>query len=155
MIRFPRGVLRLSVLGLLALGACSDATGPDDAAALLAQNRDLWASAGVTSYRYTISRSCECVPESAGPVTVEVRDGQVVDRRYASGAAVNLQYSEIFTTVPGLFAIIQEAVDLPAASLAVRYHEQFGYPESIAIDRVAGAVDDEVSYRVTGFTVLR
>lgn len=149
--------LRLTrpILFALALAGCSDTTGPDDPAVLLEQNRALWSRSGVTSYRYTISRSCECVPESAGPVTIDVRDGLVVDRRYESGAAVNLQYSEVFTTVPGLFAIIQDAVDLPAASIAVRYNKDLGYPESIAIDQVAGAVDDEVSYRVTGFTVLR
>lgn len=140
---------------LLVLPGCTDATGPDDPAAQLERNRALWSSAGVTSYRYTITRSCECTPESAGPVTVEVRNGLVVDRRYESGAAVSPQYSEIFTTVPGLFDIIGEAVALPAASLAVRYNRDYGYPESIAIDWVAGAVDDEVSYRVGSFNVLR
>lgn len=140
---------------LLVLASCSDPTGPDDAAALLERNRDAWFNTGVTSYRYTITRSCECLPESAGPVTVEVRNGLVVDRRYESGAAVSPQYSGIFTTVPGLFDIIEEAVALPAASLSVRYNEDYGYPESIAIDWVAGAVDDEVSYRVSDFTILR
>ena len=140
---------------LLALAGCSDMTGPDDAAALLEHNRAIWSGAGVTSYRYTITRACECTPESAGPVTVEVRNGLVVDRRYESGAAVSPQYSEVFTTVPGLFDIIQEAVTLPAASLSVRYNEDYGYPESIAIDWVAGAVDDEVSYRVGSFNVFR
>ena len=149
---------RLCLAPLLALtlvAGCSDATGSDDPAGLLAENRANWSKSGVTSYRYVISRSCECLPESAGPVTVEVRDGQVVSRRYGSGAAVSPQYSEIFTTVPGLFEVIQEAVDLPAASLAVRYHQALGYPESIAIDWVAGAIDDEVSYRVNDFTILR
>ena len=140
---------------LLALAGCTDATGPDDAAALLEHNRSVWSGAGITSYRYTITRACECTPESAGPVTVEVRNGLVVDRRYESGAAVSPQYSEVFTTVPGLFDIIQEAVTLPAASLSVRYNQDYGYPESIAIDWVAGAVDDEVSYRVGSFNVFR
>lgn len=149
--RFPWALLPT----LIVLAGCSDATGPDDAAALLEHNRAVWSSAGVTDYRYTITRSCECTPESAGPVTVEVRNGLVVDRRYESGAAVSPQYSEVFTTVPGLFDIIEGAVALPAASLSVRYHEDYGYPESIAIDWVAGAVDDEVSYRVGSFTVLR
>jgi len=151
----PFRLFRALLPALLVLAGCSDATGPDDAAALLEHNRDVWFNAGVTSYRYTITRSCECTPESTGPVTVEVRNGLVVDRRYDSGAAVSPQYSEIFTTVPGLFDIIEEAVSLPAASLSVRYNEDYGYPESIAIDWVAGAVDDEVSYRVGSFNVLR
>lgn len=157
MLSFPRSprLARALLPALLALAGCSDATGPDDAAALLEHNLAVWSGAGVTNYRYTITRSCECTPESTGPVTVEVRNGLVVDRRYQSGAAVSPQYSEIFTTVPGLFDIIEEAVALPAASLSVRYNEDYGYPESIAIDWVAGAVDDEVSYRVGSFNVFR
>jgi hypothetical protein len=151
----PFRLSRVLLPALLVLAGCSDATGPDDAAALLEQSREIWFNAGIASYRYTITRSCECTPESAGPVTVEVKNGLVVDRRYESGAAVSPQYSEIFTTVPGLFDIIEEAVALPAASLSVRYHEDYGYPQSIAIDWVAGAVDDEVSYRVSDFTILR
>jgi hypothetical protein len=146
---------RVGFLAVMVTTACTDATGPDDAAGLLQQNRELWARSAVTSYRYVIVRSCECAPESAGPVTVEVRDGQIVARRYESGAPVELQFSAVFTTVPGLFDLIEEAVTLPAASLAVRYHPDLGYPESIAIDWVAGAVDDEVSYRISDFTELR
>ena len=46
-----------------------------------------------------------------------------------------------------------EALRREAAGLAVRYNATFGYPESIQIDWVAGAVDDEVSYRITDFSL--
>ena len=38
--------------------------------------------------------------------------------------------------------------------MAVRYDGAYGYPVSIQIDWVAGAVDDEVSYHITEFSVL-
>jgi hypothetical protein len=149
--RLGRFLLATTLLG----SACSDVTGPDDPGSQLALARTRWASAGISSYRYTISRSCECLPESAGPVVVEVREGQIIDRRYETGAAVSPQYADVFTSVPGLFDLITVALTAPAASLSVRYHPEIGYPESIAIDWVAGAVDDEISYRITGFMALR
>lgn len=142
----------LSAILLLGVAACSDTTGLSSPEDLLSQNRALWGRKGPASYEYVITRSCECLPESAGPVTVVVRGGQVDTRHYASGAPVDPQYDQLFTSVPGLFELIQHAVDLPAAALAVRYNGELGYPESIQIDWVAGAVDDEVSYRITEFT---
>jgi len=136
------------------LGACAAPTAPDNPGDQLEQARARWQQSGVVSYRYTITRSCECTPEMAGPVTVEVRSGQVASRRYEGGSAVDPQYADLFATVPGLFDLIERAIRLPAASVSVRYHGRLGYPESVAIDQVAGVVDDEVSYRVTGFTTL-
>jgi len=153
LMRLTAGVLALTVT--LGLSACASPTAPEDPLLLLERNEATWSRAGVTSYRYTIARSCFCVPESSGPVTVEVRSGQVVDRRYESGLGVSPQYSDIFTSVPGLFGLIREAAAYPAASVTVRYHPQLGYPESIAIDWVAGAVDDEVSYRISALTLIR
>ena len=59
----------------------------------------------------------------------------------------------MFTSVPGLFDLIDEAIRRDVAGLGVRYNSEFGYPESIQIDWLAGAVDDEVSYRITDFTL--
>jgi len=145
---------RLWVPALLLLAGCSDATGPGDQHALLQQNLALWSRRGPADYQFTITRICECLPETAGPVLIEVRDGQVNDRRYDSGAAVSPQYDDLFRPIPGLFDLISQALETPAAALSVRYNRRYGYPESIQIDWVAGVVDDEVSYRVDGFVPL-
>jgi hypothetical protein len=145
---------KLLLVLLLALAGCSGSTGPTDASTALAQSRVRWSRTGIIDYQFTIARVCECTPESAGPVVVEVRDGLVVEQKYASGVSVDPQYSDLFTSVPGLFDLIDEAIRREAAGLAVRYNPDFGYPESIQIDWVAGAVDDEVSYRVTNFTLM-
>jgi hypothetical protein len=139
---------------LVATGACSSSTGPSDQAQALALSRARWYSSGIADYQFTIARLCECSAESAGPVVVEVRDGEVSERKYVSGISVDPQYADLFTAVPGLFELIDEALRRDAAGLAVRYNPAWGYPESIQIDWVAGAVDDEVSYRITDFTLL-
>ena len=144
----------LLLLSLAALAACSDSTDPTDPASALADARARWAGAGVANYQYTITRGCECSPESVGPVIIEVRNHQVQTRRYLSGTAVDPQFAELFTAVPGLFDLIDEALQAPAAGLAVRYNAEFGYPETIQIDWVAGFADDEVSYHVSDFTIL-
>jgi hypothetical protein len=139
---------------LVAAGACSDATDPTDQGQALALSRDRWNDSGIANYRFTIARLCECAPETVGPVVVEVRGGEVSDRKYASGVTVDPQYADLFTNVPGLFDLIDEAIRRDAAGLAVRYNAAYGYPESIQIDWVAGAVDDEVSYRISDFTLM-
>ena len=139
---------------LVAAGACSNSTGPSDQAQALALSRARWYDSGITDYQFTIARLCECTAESAGPVVVEVRDGEVSERKYVSGISVDPQYADLFTAVPGLFELIDEALRRDAAGLAVRYNAAWGYPESIQIDWVAGAVDDEVSYRITDFSLL-
>ena len=147
--------MRNALLSLLViLAACSGATEPSDPAAALAQSRTRWYNAGITDYEFTITRVCECLAESTGPVVVEVRNGVIEERRYAGGSPVDPQYADLFTAVPGLFDLVEEAIQREAAGLAVRYNDTYGYPESIQIDWVAGAVDDEVSYRITGFTLL-
>ena len=146
-----RGLL---LLCLAAFAACSDSTDPTDPATALADARARWARSGVADYQYTITRGCECSPESVGPVVIEVRNSQVVTRRYLTGTAVDPQFAELFAAVPGLFDLIDEAIQGDAVGLAVRYNEEYGYPETIQIDWVAGVADDEVSYHISDFTVL-
>lgn len=144
---------KFSLVLLFVLAGCTSASGPTDAATALALNRARWFGSGIADYEFTIARVCECLPEMAGPVVVEVRGGVVQERTYASGTSVDPQYADLFTGVPGLFDLIDEAIRRDAAGLAVRYDATYGYPESIQIDWVAGAVDDEVSYRITDFTI--
>lgn len=139
---------------MLAIAACSSPTEPIDQRAVLAHNRSVWQAAGVTHYRFSLLRGCMCQPESIGPVVIEVRDGDIVNRHYTTGASVDPQFAELFTTIPGLFDLVETALDLQAAGVAVRYHRKMGYPETIQIDWVAGTTDDEVSYRVSEFTEL-
>lgn len=145
---------KLPLVLLLALAGCTSSSGPTDPVTALAFSRARWFNAGISDYQFTIARVCECLPEMAGPVVVEVRGGAVVERTYASGTSVDPQYADLFTAVPGLFDLIDEAIRRDAAGLAVRYNAEYGYPESIQIDWVAGAVDDEVSYRITDFALL-
>lgn len=148
----------VSLLFLLALGsgACGDlATSPLDTSSELARARSAWNRSGIVSYRFTLVRYCECLPETTVPIVVEVIDGQVPLRTYlTSGSPVDSRFDPIFPTIPGLHDVIRDAIDRQAVAISVRYDEH-GVPLSIGIDYQAGVVDDEVTYRISDFERLK
>ena len=115
----------------------------------LARAQDRWASHGVTQYVIRIQRSCFC----GGPLDVEVRvNGANVSRiDRATGDPIAPQFALAFPTVLGLFQVIAEQIDLPAASLTVSYDPTYGYPLSIVADPIGNAVDDEFGYTISEF----
>ena len=145
-------IVRITLgVALIAATACQNGTGPKWGASA-AQAR--WNERRPVSYRYTVSRSCECAPESLGPVIVTVTNGAVQSRRYSStGADVPQTYAESFPTIDELFEIIDEARRDRVAHLDVDYDPTWGFPTRISIDRDAGTVDDEILYTVSAFTL--
>ena len=134
---------------LVALVACSGTTSPDRE---LRAAQALWGQRGLTSYDITVTVSCECTAEMTGPVVVSVRDDIVTSRTYVSnGAAVGLAHAELFPTIEGLFAKIEDARQRDAASLDVDYDPVFGYPSRIAIDYNRQYADDEIIYTAKDF----
>jgi uncharacterized protein DUF6174 len=126
-------IRRPSVISLvIALAACgSSSTAPADS---LAAARARWARTGPAAYSYTILRTCECLPETSGPVTVNVRNGVVESQQYvSSGAAVTAQYAAIFPAVEGLFTIIDNAIRNGTKPLTTQYDPTFGFPTRIAL----------------------
>jgi hypothetical protein len=131
------------------LAACNGTTAPDWE---LRAAQARWSQRGLPSYDITVSRGCECLPESTGPAVVSVRDGIVVSRTYVSnGAPVGLAYAESYPTVEGLFKKIDDARRQNPASLEVDYDPTFGYPRRIAIDYDRQMVDDEIVYYASDF----
>ncbi len=57
----------------------------------------------------------------------------------------NIEISS-FHSIEGLFGIIEAAVGEQADEIAVTYHADLGYPETIYIDYIKLAIDDERSF---------
>ena len=149
---FPSILSAVRVLVLVAgVAGCASATAPDRE---LEAARQRWADRGPADYRVTIARTCECLPEMAGPVLVEVRGGSVSRRYVATGEAVAAAQAELFPEVPGLFELVADARDRRAARMEVIYDPVLGYPTRIAIDYDATAADDEVVYLASDFQSL-
>ena len=138
-------------VALIVSTACQDSTGIGWGASA-AQAR--WNERRPASYRYTVSRSCECMAETTAPVIVTITNGAVASRRYVStGADVAPAYAALYPTIDELFAIIDEARRDHVASLDVTYDPTWGFPTHVSIDRNASMVDDEILYVVSAFTL--
>ena len=139
--------MRLLLLSLL-LAACSapsvvppaDVTVGDE----LALARALWADANMEDYEMTITRSCFCPPEWRGPYTVTVEEGEVASVIYE---ATPVGVGEP-PTVEGLFELLETAYAEGAVRVDVSYHEDWGYPMSLYIDKEEMMADEEIGYEV-------
>lgn len=131
-------------------------------AALLAeveQNRRLWASAGIDHYQVTSRQICFCLPSQ---LLTEVKDGQVVQVVQLPEVVDGSEGWNRIRTVDDAFAVIEEFVERSRSStgldetgeINVTFHPQLGYPVSVSMDWILGAVDDEVTYQFSDLIPL-
>lgn len=124
--------------------------------AQLQQSKRLWAKQKIANYRYTLSRSCFCVPEARQPVKIEVRNGKVTSLVAAnSGKAVNPEYFSKYDSIPKLFDIVQDAIAKKAHRISVTYHPTLGYPTKIEIDYDQQMADEELYVTVENLEVIK
>jgi hypothetical protein len=159
---FPRLRARRSIGGLLAmvvlLAACGPLvptpTVPTDPSPmtpkqpLMAEfdrNLAIWQASGITRYAFVWTPSCFCL---TAPRLV-VADG---DQVRVDGMPVDLRGSnDTPAGVPGLFQMVRRAI--AGDRLSVTYDAVTGIPISMDSDPMANAVDDELSFQVTGWTL--
>lgn len=128
------------------LAACEPLGLGDDGRDRLEENRRRWERNGYASYDLTVRAHCFC--GIVEPVRIEVRDGvRVATILVSSGEPVPVQ-ADWFPTVPGLFDIVEDAIERDAHALDVRYHDDLGVPMRIEIDYIGNAIDDEVTWTV-------
>ncbi len=148
----------LRVLLALAPAACGLGTfAPSGPADDLRAARAEWERQGVSSYRYSISRSCgECVPGADAPARVEVRDGRTVSVTALNPARpIRAELFDTFDTVEELFATVEEVIAGEPYRFSAQYDSQLGYPVSYAADLHREHVDDERGFVIQDFEVIR
>ena len=137
--------VRVVLVSLTALAACSDLTGPK---AELTDARERWESRRLRDYDYSFQRICFCIEETTRAVTIRVQGGVVTAAWYLSDnapvPAANLRF---YPTVDELFETIEEAIDRKAARLEVEYDRATGHPTRIDIDYSEQVADDEMWLR--------
>ena len=105
------------------------------------QNQNKWTSQNISTYSFDVEAICFCPYRE--PIHVEVRNGAPTTKNEIEINSVN-----------DLFQIVHDANET-ADAVSAAYDAQYGFPSYIAIDYIRQAVDDEVSYRVTNFQILR
>jgi hypothetical protein len=143
---FP--ILIFAVL-LSACGAAASASSEYE------QNLELWQEQDINHYRFQLSILCFCPYAGQMPLTIEVSDGQAISIETADGSEPGpnmLFYSQV-ATIDDLFDTLAKALD-EADEVKVAYDPTYGFPQTIDIDNIKEAIDDEISYEVTNFEVL-
>ena len=117
----------------------------------LGEARAVWATSGISSYRYTITRQCFCMETYIGPFTVRVRDGVSTATRTSDGSEVDPLILELLPlSAEELFAFVEERQ--AQASFRVTYDQTTGLPLSVWSDPIPEAADDELGIEVRDFT---
>lgn len=134
------------------LSACSSVTAPESE---LASARQRWAERGPTSYTYILARTCECLPETTGPVAITVQDGAVISRVYVrTGTPVAASHQSQFPPIEGVFDMIDEAIRRRTEQLRADYHPTLGYPLNIGINLHLLEVDGGLKVIISEFRTL-
>jgi len=123
------------------------------------QNLKKWQDAGIEHYRYSLHIGCFCPFRNYMPLSIEVKDGEVVSMDRADGTPIlsdNQTYKifEPYSTLDRLFAQLKAALTGGNDEVRVTYDSAYGFPDTIYIDRIKEAVDDEISFSVKDFEVL-
>ncbi len=116
----------------------------------LVEARTVWASSGISNYRYTITRQCFCMETYIGPFAVQVQNGVSIATRLSDGSEVDPIILELLPlSAEELFAFAEERQE--QASFRVTYDQATGLPLSVWSDPIPQAADDELGIEVRDF----
>lgn len=145
--------ITLLLLALI-LAACSAAGGSE-----LSRNQAKWQDAGITHYSFQLSVGCFCLFRSQMPLTIEVKDGEIVSMTDVNGEAFPMDdpMSELVmkhATIDRLFSELGSDSVQKADRLTMSFDPTYGFPVEVAIDYIELAADDELYLSVAGFEPL-
>ena len=123
------------------------------------RNQQKWQDANITHYRMELNISCFCAFRDQMPLTVEVRDGQILSLAAIDGTLVldtdpNYEFFAPHATIDQLFAELDAALNGGADSVTVTYDATYGFPTEIGIDYSQETADEEMYFSISGFEVL-
>ena len=122
----------------------------------LQRSKQLWAKPKISNYRYTLRRSCFCLPKSTEPVSIAVRNGKVTSMvAVSNGQPVNREDFAKYDSIAKLFNIVEDAIAKKAHQLSVTYHPTLGYPTQINIDYDQMMADEELYITVENLQPLK
>lgn len=122
----------------------------------LRRSKQLWAKQKISNYRYTLRRSCFCLPKATEPVRIAVRNGKVTSMVAASnGQPVNREYFTKYDSIAKLFDIVEDAIAKKAHRVSVTYHPTLGYPTQITIDYDQMMADEELYITIDNLQPLK
>ncbi len=147
-------VISVVLLGLIAAAVL--ATGvvriPHVAAMLeIRQNRELWQRKAIKDYQFVFQLGCFCLSEYLIPTRITVRDGQIVEAVNAeTGEPISGPRRAELSTLDGLFDAAYDYAQT-ADAIDLGFDANYGFINSLSVDHIKQAVDDEFGYSVKEF----
>lgn len=143
---------------VLILAACASAPGGETGTEL-SRNQQKWEDANISHYSFQLGVTCFCPVGGVMPMTVEVKDGEVVSLVDVNGEAFHAtdplnDLIEKYVTIDRIFSELNSDSVQNAERLEVTYDPTYGFPSDVVIDFVEVVADDELYLSVTGFEPL-
>ena len=143
----------------VAAAATQIADGASDAAVAIATLHKRWEEAGIRNYRFSLMVGCFCPMAAIMPITIEVRDGNVVSMRDGNDASVTaddptMSFFRTYTTIDGIYAELTSTRFADADKLTITFDPTYPVPATVNADFIEMAADDELFLGVSGFTVV-
>ncbi len=121
----------------------------------LDRHRKVWNARGLGDYQYVFQRFCFCGDDATRAMLVTVHADAISSVVYAeNGTPVAPGIAQDAPSIPGLFDLVQSALDRRAYQLTAQYDPTYGFPTQIGVDLAINAVDDEVTYGASNFQTL-
>jgi hypothetical protein len=122
------------------------------------KNLQKWQDAHITHYRYSLN-IVYFGYRPFMPITVEVQNGKIISMNDSDGtpfAATDYDYfSPRPVTIDGIFATLEAGLAGDADEVTVKYDPTYSFPTEIYLDYSKGSADDELSFSVSNFEVLK
>lgn len=140
---------------ILTLTACSSSPVNE-----LSENRAKWNDAEASHYQYSLSIGCFCPFMEDMPLTIEVQNGRTVSIMDKDGnmIAPDDQFAEYYlrySNMESIFDNLEADLSGEADEVIVTYDPAYGFPSQVSIDFIKEAVDDETSYTINYFQLLK
>lgn len=122
------------------------------------QNQKKWDVQNIDHYRFTVAVSCFC-PFAGVKVTYEVLNGQVLNESVQStldeqiDTALVSDFYQPYNTIDKVFVYVDEAIK-EADETTIEYDPTYGFPNTVSVDWIKQAVDDEMYLSLSNFEEL-
>jgi hypothetical protein len=123
------------------------------------RNQEKWQNAHVSHYRYSLFVGCFCPFTEKMPLNIEVENGDVLSIIYADGTPIpatdpEFEFFSRYGTMERLFSELEADLAGAADEVTVSYDPALGFPQTVYIDVIKEATDDELSLTVSSFESL-
>lgn len=139
--------------------SCSLFTNEND---WLEQAVQKWEKSKSSNYEFEYHVSCYCIPHTPAKIIVkddtvyqvlnpDTRDSLMIEVEENTFEYAGEAFKDSYKTIDELFDVIRDAKKEDADEVNAEYSSDNGIPESIFIDYIKEAADDEIGYTVSNY----